>query len=75
MSDHVYGVSEVVGSSRESIEDAISNAISTASHTVRNLEWFQVSEIRGHIEGGSVGHYQVIIKLGFRYDAQEGGGR
>jgi dodecin len=68
MSEHVYSVTEIVGSSAKSIEDAIQNAVRTASATLRNLEWFQVSEIRGHISGNAVGHYQVVMKLGFRYD-------
>ena len=68
MSDSVYGISQVVGSSKDSIENAVSNAVATAHQTVRNLEWFEVTEIRGHIEDGAVGHYQVIMKLGFRYE-------
>jgi flavin-binding protein dodecin len=68
MSEHVYSVTEIVGSSEKSIEDAIQHAVRTASATLRNLEWFQVSEIRGHINGNAVGHYQVVMKLGFRYD-------
>jgi flavin-binding protein dodecin len=68
MKDHVYSVSEVFGSSSKSLEAAIDNAVETASSTLKNLEWFQVSEIRGHIEEGKVAHYQVGIKLGFRYE-------
>jgi flavin-binding protein dodecin len=68
VSDHVYSVTEVVGSSSESLEGAIENAVETASGTLNNLEWFEVSEIRGHIEDGRVAHYQVGVKLGFRYD-------
>ena len=66
--ENVYGVTEVVGSSKKSIEEAVDTALATASETIRNLEWFEVSEIRGHIEGGRVGHYQVMLKLGFRYE-------
>ena len=66
MSDHVYSVSEVVGSSPDGIDPAIRNAIERASKTVQNLGWFEVTEIRGHIENGAVGHYQVTLKLGFR---------
>lgn len=66
--DHVYGVTEVVGSSKNSVEEAVDTALATASETIRNLEWFEVSEIRGHVEGGRVGHYQVMLKLGFRYE-------
>ncbi|MCA8881541.1 MAG: dodecin domain-containing protein [Rhodobacteraceae bacterium] len=67
--DHVYPVTEMYGSSSESIDDAIRQAVSAASQTVRNLEWFEVTEIRGHVEpDGSVGHFQVGVKLGFRLE-------
>lgn len=66
--DNVYAISQVVGSSQDSVETAIDNAIGTASKSLKNLEWFEVTEIRGHIEEGRVGHYQVGLKLGFRYD-------
>jgi flavin-binding protein dodecin len=65
MSDHVYKKIELVGSSTESIEDAIQNAIGKASESVRNMRWFEVGEIRGHIVDGAVGHYQVTVKVGF----------
>lgn len=68
MSDHVYGITEVAGSSADSVDDAIRNAVSTAGKTVRNLHWLEVKEIRGHIENGEVAHFQVVVKLGFRYD-------
>ena len=68
MSDHVYSITEVVGSSQESIEDAIDNAVATAATTLRNLEWFEVSQMRGHIVDGQVAHYQVYVRLGFRYE-------
>jgi flavin-binding protein dodecin len=68
MSDHVYSVTEIYGSSSESLDAAIRNAVKTASKSLRNLEWFEVSEIRGHIVDGDVGHYQVGVKLGFRYE-------
>lgn len=68
MSDHVYSVTEVYGSSPESLDKAIRNAVGTASKSLRNLEWFEVTEIRGHIVDGGVGHYQVGVKLGFRYE-------
>lgn len=67
--DHVYPVTEIYGSSTESIDDAIRNAVSTASKSIRMLEWFEVTEIRGHVNSdGSVGHFQVGVKLGFRLD-------
>lgn len=69
MSDHVYRVTEVVGSSADSIEQAINTAIETASGTLRNMTWFELSEIRGDIRDGKVSHYQVGIKIGFRYES------
>lgn len=68
MSDHVYSVTEVYGSSTDSLDAAIKNAVGTASKSLRNLEWFEVTEIRGHIVDGGVGHFQVGVKLGFRYE-------
>ena len=65
---HVYGISEIVGSSPKSMDDAIHQAVSTAKETLRNLEWFEVTEQRGHIENGEVAHFQVMIKVGFRYE-------
>lgn len=65
MSDHVYKVIELVGSSPTSIEDAIQGAIARACETVDNVRWFEVIETRGHVEGGKVSHYQVTIKVGF----------
>ncbi|WP_271409942.1 dodecin [Pseudomonas sp. Q1-7] len=67
MSDHhTYKKIEVVGSSRNSIDEAISNAVIEAARTIRNMDWFEVVETRGHIENGRVGHYQVTLKIGFR---------
>jgi hypothetical protein len=68
MNNNVYAVSEVVGSSVTSIEKSIETAIATASESLRQLEWFEVTEIRGHIVDGKVAHYQVGLKLGFRYE-------
>ena len=68
MTSKVYSVTELVGSSDKSIENAIENAIATASQTLRHLDWFEVTEIRGHIENGRIGHYQVGLKLGLRYE-------
>lgn len=68
MSDHTYGVSEVVGTSGESIDDAIRGAVDRASKTVRHLDWFEVVNVRGHIKDGHVAHFQVTLKLGFRLD-------
>jgi len=65
MSEHVYKVVELVGSSKQGIEDAVQNAISRADETLRNLRWFEVVQIRGQVEEGNVRHYQVSIKAGF----------
>ena len=66
--DHVYRKTELVGSSSESLTNAIETAVERASRTLRNLEWFEVSEIRGHVQDGRVAHYQVVLKVGFRVD-------
>lgn len=68
MSDHVYKKIELTGSSSESIDDAIRNAVDKASESVHNLRWFEVDEIRGHIESGKVAHFQVTVKVGFTLD-------
>lgn len=65
MTDHVYKIIELVGSSPASIEDAIQTAIARASETVDNIRWFEVTETRGHVEGGKVSHYQVTLRVGF----------
>jgi flavin-binding protein dodecin len=65
MPDHVYKTIELVGSSTQSMEDAVQKAIAKAAETVRNLRWFEVLDTRGHIEGGRVAHWQVTLKLGF----------
>jgi flavin-binding protein dodecin len=69
MSNHVYKTIELVGSSTAGIEDAVGTAIAKASETVRNLRWFEVTETRGHIEGGRVAHWQVTLKVGFTLEA------
>ena len=69
MSDHhVYKKVEVVGSSKKSIEDAIENALAECRNSIRQMEWFEVTETRGHIVDGKVGHYQVSLKVGFRIE-------
>lgn len=70
MSAHVYKKVEIVGSSTKSIDDAIQNAIARAAETLTHLDWFEVVETRGHIEGKRVAHYQVTLKIGFRLAAQ-----
>lgn len=69
MSDHVYKIVELVGSSPTGIEDAIRSAIARASSTIDNIRWFEVLETRGHVDAGNVSHYQVTIKVGFTVKA------
>ena len=64
--NNVYKKIEIVGSSKTSIEEAINNALAEAAKTISNLDWFEVTETRGHIVDGKVGHYQVTLKIGFR---------
>jgi flavin-binding protein dodecin len=68
MTNHVYRLSEVVGSSPTSIDDAIRSAISKANQTVRNIEWFETQEIRGQVVDGDVAYFQVRMKIGFRVE-------
>ena len=68
MSNHVYKTLELTGSSPTSIEDAIRTAIAKAHESVRNIQWFSVSETRGHVEDGKVAHWQVTLKVGFTLD-------
>ena len=65
MSNHVYKMLELTGSSAISIEDAVQNAITKANETVRNIHWFTITETRGHVVEGKVAHWQVSMKLGF----------
>ena len=65
MTDHVYKIVEIVGSSPDSIEDAIQRAIARASQTIREIRWFEVLSTRGHVEDNKVGHYQVTLRIGF----------
>ena len=65
MSDHVYKKIELVGSSPESIEAAVENALARAKKTILNMRWFEVTETRGHIENGNIDHWQVAVKVGF----------
>jgi hypothetical protein len=68
MSNHVYKLVEIVGSSTTSSDDAIRRAIATAAKSLRNLDWFEVVETRGHIADGGVAHFQVKLKVGFRLE-------
>ncbi|HEX5521960.1 MAG TPA: dodecin [Pedococcus sp.] len=69
MSNHVYAISEVVGTSPDSIEQAVNNAVTQAARTVRNLDWFEVVNVRGQLAEGAVAHWQVTVKLGFRLES------
>jgi dodecin len=72
MADNVYSVSEIVGSSTEGIDEAIKGAVSRASRTLHNLDWFEVAGIRGRIEDDGQCHFQVTVKVGFRLDERPG---
>lgn len=68
MSNHVYRLSEIVGSSPTSVDDAIRTAVQKASQSIRNIEWFEASSVRGQVVDGEVAHVQVTLKIGFRVD-------
>jgi len=68
MADHVYKLVEVVGSSATGTDDAIRRAIETAASTLRHVDWFEVTETRGHVVDGKVAHFQVAVKVGFRIE-------
>ncbi|MBM9505232.1 dodecin [Actinacidiphila acididurans] len=68
MSEHTYRVTEIVGSSPDGVDAAIRNGIQRASRTLRELDWFEITQVRGHIENGEIGHYQVGLKVGFRLE-------
>jgi flavin-binding protein dodecin len=70
MSDHVYKIVELVGSSTDSIEDAVRTAIKRADQTLRNLRWFEIIQTRGHVEDGEVRHFQVLLKAGFTLEGE-----
>ena len=68
MSNHTYSITEIVGTSTQGVDDAVRNGIAKASQTLRNLDWFEVKEVRGHLEDGKIADWQVTIKLGFRLE-------
>jgi flavin-binding protein dodecin len=68
MSDHTYRVIEIVGTSPDGVDAAIRNGLARVADTMRTLEWFEVESIRGHLDGATVGHFQVTLKVGFRLD-------
>ena len=69
MSNHTYSITEIVGTSEEGVDAAVRNGIAEAAKTLRNLDWFEVKEIRGHLEDGKVADWQVRVKLGFRHES------
>jgi dodecin len=68
MSDHIYRIAEIVGTSPDGVDDAIRNAVSRANRTLRNIDWFEMTEIRGHLADGQVADWQVTVKIGFRLE-------
>lgn len=68
MANHTYSISEIVGTSPDGVDAAVTNAVSQASKTLRNLDWFEVTDIRGHLVDGAVADWQVTVKLGFRLE-------
>lgn len=72
MAGHIYRIAEVVGTSSTGVDDAIRNAVTRASRTLRNLDWFEMVEVRGHVEGDRVADWQVTVKIGFRLEENEG---
>jgi flavin-binding protein dodecin len=68
VSDHTYRVIEITGTSTEGVQQAIDSGIARANATLRNLDWMEVVQVRGHLDGGRVGHYQVTMKVGFRME-------
>jgi flavin-binding protein dodecin len=68
LSNHTYSITEIVGTSEEGVDAAVRNGIAEASKTLRNLDWFEVKEIRGHLKDGQVADWQVRVKLGFRHE-------
>ncbi|WP_406723918.1 dodecin [Streptomyces sp. GD-15H] len=68
MSDHIYRVTEIVGTSPDGVDQAVRNGVERASQTLRNLDWFEVTQVRGQIEEGRIAHWQVGLKVGFRLE-------
>ncbi|MFH8657981.1 dodecin [Streptomyces afghaniensis] len=71
MSNHTYRVTEIVGTSPDGVDQAIRNGIDRASRTLRNLDWFEVTQVRGQLEAGQIAHWQVGLKVGFRLEESE----
>ena len=71
MADNIYRIAEIVGTSPDGVDAAIRNAVSRASRTLRNVDWFEMTEVRGHLEEGQIADWQVTVKIGFRLDETE----
>ncbi len=71
MSEHIYRIAEIVGTSPNGVDDAIRNAVTRANQTLRNMDWFEMTEVRGHLADGQVADWQVTVKIGFRLEDGE----
>ena len=71
MTNHTYRVTEIVGTSPDSVDQAVRNGLTRASQTLRNLDWFEVTQVRGQLEDGQIAHWQVGLKVGFRLEESE----
>ena len=71
MAEHIYRIAEIVGTSPNGVDDAIRNAVSRANQTLRNIDWFEMVEVRGHLAEGAVADWQVTVKIGFRLEESE----
>ena len=71
MAEHTYRIAEIVGTSPNGVDDAIRNAVSRANQTLRNIDWFEMTEVRGHLADGQVADWQVTVKIGFRLEDGE----
>lgn len=69
MADNIYRVTEIVGSSADGVDDAIRKGVRRAAQTLRDVDWFEVTEVRGHVENGEVAHFQVGLKVGFKLES------
>ena len=72
MTDHTYSITEIVGTSPDGIDQAIRNGVARADKTLRNLDWFEVAEVRGYVREGAIDHFQVRLKIGFRLEEDAG---
>jgi dodecin len=71
VAEHTYRIAEIVGTSPDGVDDAIRNAITRANQTLRNMDWFEMTEVRGHLADGQVADWQVTVKIGFRLEDGE----